>query len=100
MTPIHCKRPPHLHPKAIGESHVFNFFGPAGLLAVLSVQGRVYIAHETDNGIALLTQGGETMQKGPVYRFIAQHLQALKEGAVPAQLTCVAARLRPTRSSK
>lgn len=64
MSPIRCKRPPppHLHPKAIGESHVFNFFGPAGLLAVLSVQGRVYLAHETANGIALRSRDGKTKE--------------------------------------
>lgn len=100
MTAIHCKRPVHLQPKAIGESHVFNFFGPACLLAVITIQGRVYIAHETATGIALRTRGGETMNKGPVHRFIEQHLQALKDGAIPASLTSVAARLRPTLSPK
>ena len=98
MTPIHCKRPPHLLPKAIGESHVFNFFGRAGLLAVISGRGQVFVAHETVNGIALCTQGGETMEKGPVYRFIEQHLHALKDGAIPVSLTSGAALLRPSPS--
>lgn len=96
MNPIHCKRPALLLPKAIGETHVFNFFGPAGLLAVITVQGRIYIAQETADGITLRTQGGEKMDKGPVFRFIKEHLQALKDGAVPASLTSAMARQRST----
>jgi len=97
MTPIHCKRPPHLQPKAIGTTHVFNFFGLSGLIAAISAQGRVFIAYETVNGVTLRTQDGETMNKGPVFRFIEQHLQALKDGAIPASLTSETALPRPTR---
>ncbi len=91
-TPIRCKRPPYLQPKAIGTSHVFNFFGPGGHLAVITAQGGIFIAYETFDGIELRTHDGETMNKGAVHRFIVQHLQALKDGAVPALLSCEAAK--------
>jgi len=95
MTPIHCKRPPHLIPKAIGTSHVFNFFGPSGHLAVITDQGGIFIAYETHAGIELRTHDGETMNKGATHRFIVQHLQALKDGAIPASLSSETAKLRP-----
>lgn len=94
MTPIYCKRPPRLEPKAIGRYHVFNFFGPSCLLAVISAQGRVFLAYKTENAILLRTNEGESMNKGPVHRFITQHLEALKNGAVPAMLKSTLARLR------
>ena len=97
MTTIRCKRPSQLQPKAIGGMQVFNFFGPVGWLAAISGQGLVYLAHETPQGVSLRTSEGATMDKGPVHRFIAQHLSALKEGAVPASLTSVNVRLRPPK---
>ena len=89
MTPIQCKRPALLLPKAIGETHVFNFFGKAGLLTAITGQGRLYLAYESAAGIELRDKDGHTMEKGPVHRFIQQHIQALKNGAVPASLTSV-----------
>jgi hypothetical protein len=89
MTPIKCKRPALLLPKAIGETHVFNFFGKAGLLTAITGQGRLYLAYESAAGIELRDEDGHTMEKGSVHRFIQQHIQALKNGAVPASLTSV-----------
>jgi hypothetical protein len=96
MTSIRCKRPTHLLPKAIGYTHVINFFGPAGLLAAITVQGQVFIANETSDRILLCANDGALMTKGPVHRFIMQHLQALKNGAIPASLSSVGARKRPS----
>ena len=96
MTPIKCKRPALLLPKAIGETHVFNFFGKAGLLTAITCQGRIYLAYESASGVELRDEYGHTMDKGPVHRFIQQHIQALKDGAVPASLTSVNARRRAT----
>ena len=92
MTPIKCKRPALLLPKAIGETHVFNFFGKAGLLTAITSQGRLYLAYETPAGIELRDRDGHTMEKGPVHRYIKQHIQALKDGEIPASLTSVSAR--------
>ena len=94
MTPIKCKRPSLLLPKAIGETHVFNFFGKAGLLTAITREGRLYLAYESVTGIQLRDMDGHTMDKGPVHRFIQQHIQALKDGAVPVSLTSVNARRR------
>lgn len=96
MTPIKCKRPALLLPKAIGETHVFNFFGNAGLLTAITRQGRLYLAYESDTGVQLRDVDGHTMEKGPVHRFIKQHVQALRDGAVPAALTSVSARKKAT----
>jgi len=94
MKPIQCKRPALLLPKAIGETQVFNFFGRAGLLTVLTKNGRLYTAYETPTGINLRDSDGHVMETGPVYRFILQHLDALKDGVPPALLTSVHARRR------
>jgi hypothetical protein len=96
MTPIKCKRPILLQPKAIGETHVFNFFGKAGLLTAITRQGRLYLAYESDTGVQLRDVDDHILEKGPVHRFIQQHIQALKDGAVPASLTSVNARRRAT----
>lgn len=92
MKPIQCKRPTLLLPKAIGETHVFNFYGKAGLLTAITSQGRLYQAYESEAGLELRDEDGHTMEKGPVYRFIQEHIQALKDGAVPASLSSVSAR--------
>jgi hypothetical protein len=94
MDPIQCKRPPSFLPKAIGDTHVFNFFGQRCLLAALTAQGKLFLAFETADGLTLQTDTGERMDKGPVYRFMSEHLVALKAGAVPASLTSVHARKR------
>jgi len=94
MKPIQCKRPALLLPKAIGETQVFNFYGRAGLLTVLTRNGRLYTAYESPGGIELRDTDGHVLEKGPVYRFIVQHIDALKEGVPPALLTSVHARRR------
>jgi hypothetical protein len=98
MTPIQCKRPPTFLPKAIGETQVLNFFGHRNLLAALTVQGKLFVAYESGEGLTLQTDAGEAMEKGPVYRFMQEHLEALKAGAVPAMLTSVHARKRQSSS--
>jgi hypothetical protein len=97
MKPIQCKRPVLLLPKAIGETQIFNFYGRAGLLTVLTRNGRLYTAYESSSGIELRDKDGHVLEKGPVYRFILQHIDALKDGVPPSLLTSVHAR-RKTQS--
>jgi hypothetical protein len=95
MKPILCTRPFELSPKAIGDAHVFNFYGPANALAVLTGQGALYLAYATANGLQLRDAEGNEMDKGPVHRFCVQHLAALQAGALPAGLSSLATRLSP-----
>ncbi len=95
MKPVLCTRPSELAPKAIGDAHVFNFYGPANALAVLTGQGALYLAYATANGLQLRDADGNAMDRGPVHRFCVQHLAALQAGAVPAGLSSLAARLSP-----
>lgn len=90
--PILCKRPSQLLPKAIGEAYVFNFFGASNQLAVITASGVVYFAYERDGRMELKNEEGSAVNKGPVHRYVTQHLDALIAGAVPARLSCVAAR--------
>jgi hypothetical protein len=100
MKPIKCKRPTLLLPKAIGEAQVFNFYGRAGLLTVLTRNGHLYTAYESPSGIELRDTDGHVLEKGPVYRFIVQHIDALKEGVPPALLTSVHARRSAKQRTK
>ena len=100
MKPIRCKRPALLLPKAIGETQIFNFYGRAGLLTVLTRNGRLYTAYESPGGIELRDIDGHVLEKGPVYRFILQHIDALKDGVPPALLTSVHARRRVNTGTK
>ena len=87
MTPISCKRPTLLEPKAIGTSFVTNFLGQKNHIAVFTFAGDVYIAYEDSGLLTIRTSDGLTMNKGLAYRFIEHHLAALKEGAIPSRLS-------------
>lgn len=94
MNTIHCARPRQLIPKLVCESQIFNFYGPMGLLAALTGSGLMFVGYEDERGnIEMRHEDGTLMQDGPVLRFITQHLQALKAGAVPTELICT--RKRP-----
>ena len=94
MTPISCKRPTLLEPKAIGTSFVTNFLGPKNHIAVFTFAGDVYVAHEDNGHLTIRTSDGKTMNNGLAYRFIEHHLTALKEGRIPSRLSSVLARVR------
>jgi hypothetical protein len=98
MHPIFCKRPPLLEPKAIGTAFVFNFLGMQNRLAVITFEGAIYHAYESAEGLSLRASDGATMDKGPVFRFVARHLAALKSGANPSALSSTQARRRPPRA--
>lgn len=100
MKPIFCKRPAILEPKAIGTSFVFNFLGRRCGLAVITNEGTVFHAYETEEGLTLQTAEGATMDKGPVFRFIERHLALLRAGSTPALLSSVDARKRPEKGTK
>ncbi len=53
---------------------------------MITATGVLYLAYQCEHGIELHSDHGEALSAGPVHRFIAEHLQALKDGAVPASL--------------
>ena len=70
------------------------------MLAVITVRGRIYLAYETVNRILLRTSDGESMDKGPVHRFMPHHLVELKNSAVPSMLVSALAMLRCPRTTE
>jgi hypothetical protein len=67
-------------------------------LAVITFEGAIYHAYESAEGLSLRASDGATMDKGPVFRFVARHLAALKSGANPSALSSTQARRRPPRA--